>query len=368
MTVGQTQTQTGPVRVVAFGGGHGLGASLRALRGRADQLDLDLTAVVTVGDDGGSSGRLRAERGALPPGDLRQALAALAGDDPTSQLTADLLQHRFALTADTDGAGDGEAEGDPLAGHTVGNLMLCGLMELMGDPVAALDHLAALVRARGRVLPMSRHPVAIEADVRGHDLARPQAVVTVRGQHNVAVTPGQVESVRLLPESPAACAEAVAAVAAADWLIFGPGSWYTSVIPHLLVPDLARAMVASPARRLVTLNLAVELETEQLSLADHLAALSWYLPELRVDAVLADVNAVDDPEPVRRAAESLGARLVLAPVAVGDGTARHDPAALGAALARLLGAPRQAGTNDRRGRDAEPVTRAGSRTGGWAGG
>jgi uncharacterized cofD-like protein len=348
------------IRVVAFGGGHGLAASLRALRRGMSQLDLQVTAVVTVGDDGGSSGRLRAERGALPPGDLRQALAALAGDDPTSRRTADLLQHRFA-GADTDpgAAADSGADGDPLAGHTVGNLMLCGLMELMGDPVAALDHLAALVNAQGRVLPMSRHPVAIEADVRGHDPSRPDAVVTVRGQHNVAVTPGQVESVRLRPQTPLACAEAVAAVAEADWLIFGPGSWYTSVIPHLLVPELARAIVASPARRLVTLNLAVELETEQLSLADHLAALSWYLPELQVDTVLADVNAVDDPEAVRRAAESLGARLALAPVAVGDGTARHGPAALGAALKHLLGAAGHAGTNERQDHDAEPATRGG---------
>jgi uncharacterized cofD-like protein len=343
----------GRVRVVAFGGGHGLAASLRALRCCMPHLDLDVTAVVTVGDDGGSSGRLRAERDSLPPGDLRQALAALAGDDPTSRRTAELLQHRFA-------AGDG-VESDPLAGHTVGNLMLCGLFELMGDPVAALGHLAALVRARGRVLPMSRRSVAIEAHVRGHDPARPHAVVTVRGQHNVAVTPGHVESVRLRPESPVACAEAVAAVAEADWLIFGPGSWYTSVIPHLLVPDLARAIVASPARRLVTLNLAAELETEQLSLADHLAALSWYLPELRADVVLADVNAVGDPEPVRGAAESLGARLVLAPVAVGDGTARHDPGALGAALVPLLRAARHAATNDRYDHDAEPATRSGPR-------
>lgn len=317
------------LRVVAFGGGHGLAASLRALCRCQPDLDVQITAVVTVGDDGGSSGRLRAERDALlPPGDMRMALAALAGDDPLSSRTAELMQHRFAFMQDR----------DPLAGHTVGNLMLCGLMELLGDPVAALDHLAELVRARGRVLPMSPRSVGIEADVRGHHPDRPRSVVTVRGQHNVAVTPGQVESVRLAPDDPPACAEAVAAVAEADWLIFGPGSWYTSVIPHLLVPELAAAMVASPARRLVTLNLATELETVGLSLADHLAALSWYLPALRADVVLADAKAVGDPEPVRCAAESLGARLVLAPVAVGDGTARHDPAALGKALAALLGA------------------------------
>ncbi|MDX6236399.1 MAG: hypothetical protein QOG10_1214 [Kribbellaceae bacterium] len=322
------------IRVVAFGGGHGLSASLRALRRCTPELDLDITAVVTVGDDGGSSGRLRAERGALPPGDLRQALVALADDQPATRRTAELFQHRFS--------GDGaRPSGDnPLAGHAVGNLVLCGLMEELGDPVAALDHAGAMLGAVGRVLPMSCQQIGIEARVRGADTARPQAVQTVHGQHAVAVTHGRVESVRLTPAEPRACREAVAAVGTADWLIFGPGSWYTSVIPHLLVPDLAAAIVASPARRLVTLNLAAEQETLGLSVADHLAALRWHLPELRIDLVLADGKAVGDPEPVDRAAESLGARLVLAPVAVQDGSPRHDPTALGAALVPVLGADR----------------------------
>ncbi|MBQ1025760.1 uridine diphosphate-N-acetylglucosamine-binding protein YvcK [Micromonospora sp. C95] len=321
------------IRVVAFGGGHGLSASLRALRRCAPELDLDITAVVTVGDDGGSSGRLRAERGGLPPGDLRQALVALAGDHPATRRSAGLFQHRFAELA-VDGRTDG------LAGHAVGNLVLCGLMELLGDPVAALEHAGAMLGSVGRVLPMSRQPVDIEARVRGVDPVRPDEVCTVRGQHQVAVTTGRVESLRLTPQAPAACAEAVAAIGAADWLIFGPGSWYTSVLPHLLVPQLAAAILTSPARRLVTLNLAAEKETLGLSVADHLAALRWYLPELTVDFVLADAKAVGDPEPVHRAAESLGARLVLAPVAVDDGTPRHDPAALGAALVPVLGADR----------------------------
>ncbi|SCG36846.1 gluconeogenesis factor YvcK family protein [Micromonospora halophytica] len=316
-------------KVVAFGGGHGLSASLRALRHCTGELDLDITAVVTVGDDGGSSGRLRAERGGLPPGDLRQALVALAGDHPATRRSAGLFQHRFA--------GDGR---DGLTGHAVGNLVLCGLMEQLGDPVAALEHAGAMLGAVGRVLPMSPQPVDIEARVRGADPGRPGEVRTVRGQHQVAVTAGRVESLRLNPDAPVACAEAVAAVGEADWLIFGPGSWYTSVLPHLLVPGLAAAIVASPARRLVTLNLAVEKETLGLSVADHLAALHWYLPQLTVDFVLADSKAVGDPEPVARAAESLGARLVLAPVAVDDGSARHDPAALGAALVPVLGADR----------------------------
>ncbi|MFY1616627.1 gluconeogenesis factor YvcK family protein [Micromonospora sp. WMMD736] len=378
-------------RVVAFGGGHGLSASLRALRHCAPELDLDITAVVTVGDDGGSSGRLRAERGGLPPGDLRQALVALAGDHPATRRSAGLFQHRFTAAqavrvlqhAGTDAApaardapgadagpaaraqaapaagGPGAdadpvarkptdaapAAGDParadgLAGHAVGNLVLCGLMELLGDPVAALEHAGAMLGAVGRVLPMSRQPVDIEARVRGADPDAPDEVRTVRGQHQVAVTTGRVESLRLTPVAPAACAEALAAIGAADWLIFGPGSWYTSVLPHLLVPQLADAIVSSSARRLVTLNLAAEKETLGLSVADHLAALHWYLPELKVDLVLADAKAVGDPEPVERAAESLGARLVLAPVAVTDGTPRHDPAALGAALVPVLGADR----------------------------
>ncbi|WP_328652940.1 2-phospho-L-lactate transferase CofD family protein [Micromonospora sp. NBC_00330] len=351
-------------RVVAFGGGHGLSASLRALRHCAPELDLDITAVVTVGDDGGSSGRLRAERGGLPPGDLRQALVALAGDHPATRRSAGLFQHRFAAVPvgvpesgatdtgpaagdDPDRGGaarrgtDGASAGtDGLTGHAVGNLVLCGLMELLGDPVAALEHAGAMLGAVGRVLPMSRQPVGIEARVRGADPAAPDEVCTVSGQHQVAVTTGRVESLRLTPSAPPACAEAIEAIRAADWLIFGPGSWYTSVLPHLLVPQLADAIVSTSARRLVTLNLAAEKETLGLSVADHLAALHWYLPELKVDLVLADAKAVGDPEPVERAAESLGARLVLAPVAVVDGTPRHDPAALGAALVPVLGADR----------------------------
>jgi uncharacterized cofD-like protein len=320
-----------PLRVVAFGGGHGLSASLKALRRTAPDLDLDITAVVTVGDDGGSSGRLRAERDAqLPPGDLRQALAALAADHDADRRTAALLQHRFAR----------RSEADALAGHAVGNLLILGLMEQLGDPVAALDHVARLVHATGRVLPMANHAVGLEAQVRGGDPARPGEVVTVRGQHAVAVTHGHVESLRLTPDAPCACPEAVEVVGVADWLIFGPGSWYTSVIPHLLVPELADAIVASPARRLVTLNLARDAETAGLTDADHLAALHRYLPRLRVDAVLADEKAVNEPEPLRRAAGKLGAELVLAPLQLADGSCRHDPEALGAALVPVLGADR----------------------------
>jgi uncharacterized cofD-like protein len=335
------------IRVVAFGGGHGLSASLRALRRSAAGLDLDITAIVTVGDDGGSSGRLRAERDALlPPGDLRQALAALAADNPAHRLTAGLMQHRFAsmtVPAQATAPGRGpraerraDRSQDSLAGHAVGNLLLLGLIEMLGDPVAALDHAAAMVGAQGRVLPMALHAVGIEADIVAPDGRR----VTVSGQHSVAVADGRVASLRLVPEDPPACPEAIAAVRDADWLIFGPGSWYTSVLPHLLVPELAAAIVASGARRLVTLNLSPDRETAGLSTADHLAALHWYLPDLRVDTVLADAKWVGEPEPVRAAAQALGAELVLVPVAVADGSPRHDPESLGAALVPVLGATR----------------------------
>lgn len=309
------------MRVVAFGGGHGLGASLRALR--ATGMAMEITAVVTVADDGGSSGRLRADRGVLPPGDLRQALAALAGTDPVSIGNAALFQYRFP--------GD-----DSLAGHPVGNLVLCGLMELVSDPVLALRHAAAMVNAVGQVLPMACEPLGIEADIEHED----DGVVTIRGQHEVAVAEGRVREVRIIPPAPAACPEALTAIGEADWLLFGPGSWYTSVIPHLLVPEMAKAIVSSGAKRLVTMNLAADKETAGLSLPDHVAALARYLPELRVDVVLVDRNAFPDPEPVASAAESLGARIALAEVAVGDGTPRHDPVRLGQALVPLLGTAR----------------------------
>ncbi|BCJ45536.1 putative gluconeogenesis factor [Actinoplanes ianthinogenes] len=338
-----------PIRVVAFGGGHGLSASLRALRHAARELPLDITAIVTVGDDGGSSGRLRVERDALlPPGDLRQALAALADDHPHAQLTATLMQHRFVAMSPPDGAAPppvlrgprierrADRSKDTLAGHAVGNLLLLGLMEMLGDPVRALDHAAAMVGARGRVLPMALHAVGIEADV--IDGAGRRS--TIRGQHSVAVVDGRVEAVRLEPADPPACPQAVEAVGAADWLIFGPGSWYTSVLPHLLVPGLARAIVASPARRLVTLNLGTDKETHGLSAAGHLGTLHGYLPSLRVDTVLADEKWAGEPEPVRVAAQRMGAELVLAPVAVADGSPRHDPEALGVALVPVLGAAR----------------------------
>ena len=197
---------------VALGGGHGLAATLSALRRLHDELTIDdLTAVVTVADNGGSSGRLRGEFGVLPPGDLRMALAALCGDDEWGRTWADVVQHRFA--------GEGEMQG-----HVVGNLLIVSLWELMGDHVRALDWMGRLLGAHGRVLPMATTPMDITARIRGADPADPAGVAVVRGQVEVATSVGQIESVALVPEDPEACAEAVEAIRTAEWVVLGPGS------------------------------------------------------------------------------------------------------------------------------------------------
>jgi uncharacterized cofD-like protein len=301
--------------VVALGGGHGLSASLQALRHVSDRL----TAVVTVADDGGSSGRLRGELGVLPPGDLRMALAALCDDSEWGRTWSDLLQHRFA------------SEGE-LDNHAMGNLLIVALWDLLGDTVTGLDWVGRLLGARGRVVPMAAVPLVVEADVRREGVAGP-VLETVVGQSRVAVTDGRIDQLRLVPADPPACPEAVAAVREADWVVLGPGSWYSSVLVHLLVPQLAEALHATPARRCVTLNLSAERgETQGLTATDHLEALHKHAPELRIDAVLADPSAVEDVGELADAAAAMGARLVMRQVRRGDGTPRHDALRLAAAF------------------------------------
>ncbi len=306
---------------MALGGGHGLYASLSALR----RVTRDLTAIVTVADDGGSSGRLRREYGVLPPGDLRMALAALCGDDSWGTTWSKVVQHRFS--------GNGE-----LGGHAVGNLLIVALWELLGDPVQGLDWVGRLLGAHGRVLPMASVPLELQAEVEGIDPGFPDRISTVRGQVACAMTTGRVRSMSLVPADPPACAEAVQAVAEADWVVLGPGSWFTSVLPHLLVPELAAALVATPARRLVTLNLAPQPgETEGFSPHAHLEVLASHAPDLVFDVVLADRKAVEGTKKeLEKAAEVLGGRLVLADLAMAGRPDRHDPRRLAGALAQLF--------------------------------
>jgi uncharacterized cofD-like protein len=304
-------------RIVALGGGHGLYATLSAAR----RLSPHITAVVTVADDGGSSGRLRSELDVVPPGDLRMALAALASDSPHGRLWATIIQHRFG------GSG-------ALAGHPIGNLILAGLSEVLADPVAALDELGRVLGVKGRVLPMCPIALQIEADVAGLE-SDPRMSRVIRGQVAIATTVGKVRRVRLLPGDPPATPQAVDAIMSADLVVLGPGSWFTSVIPHVLVPQLAAALRTTTARRALVLNLAAEPgETAGFSVERHIHVLAQHAPDFTVDVIVVDTSRVPsqrEREQLSRTAAILGARVEFADVSR-PGTPLHDPAKLAAVL------------------------------------
>jgi uncharacterized cofD-like protein len=320
-----------PPSIVALGGGHGLAVTLAAAR----QLTPDVTAIVTVADDGGSSGQIRRELDVVPPGDLRMALVALAGSSTEHSAMATLLQHRFG------GSG-------ALAGHPVGNLLLTGLVEVFGgDSVRALDTVGHLIGAVGRVLPMSTIPLDITAWIDADYNHDPLARTMVRGQVAVATSPGRVRSVHLVPEAPPACAEALAAIGAADVVLLGPGSWFTSVLPHLLVPDLLNALQRCSAQVIVVLNLTPQAgETDGFSPQEHLSVLRAHAPELPIGAVLADASRVVDRRGLLNAVQALRIddraepRLLLRPVASeGNSGDQHDPRLLAVALDQAISGP-----------------------------
>jgi uncharacterized cofD-like protein len=296
-------------RIVALGGGHGLYATLSAARR------------LTVADDGGSSGRLRSELDVVPPGDLRMALAALASDSPHGQLWATILQHRFG------GSG-------ALAGHPIGNLLMAGLNEVLADPVAALDELGRILGVKGRVLPMCPIALQIEADVAGLE-TDPRMSRVIRGQVAIATTPGKVRRVRLLPSDPPATRQAVDAIMMADLVVLGPGSWFTSVIPHVLVPEMAAALQATRARRALVLNLVAEPgETAGFSVERHIHVLAQHAPGFTINDIIVDAASVPsdrEREQLSRTANILEAQVQFADVSR-PGTPLHDPARLAAAL------------------------------------
>jgi uncharacterized cofD-like protein len=225
----------------------------------------------------------------------------------------------------------------------VGNLLLAGLFEVMGDPVAALDEARRLIGVSGRVLPMSPEPLEIEAEVTGLDSDDDGAVRRIRGQVAVATTPGQVQRITLHNarrpgEPPKACREAVEAVLGAEVVFLGPGSWFTSVLPHLLVPELHDALVRTVATKVVILNLIPQPgETAGFSPEQHLDVLFQHAPELRVDAVIADRESVPAPARLRRAAAELGGRAHLSDVTDAIVAGRHDPDALASCMREALG-------------------------------
>jgi len=289
---------TAPVRppdVVALGGGHGLAASLRALR----QVTPHLTAIVGVSDDGGSSGRLRQQFDVVPPGDLRMALAALCGDDTWGSTWARVLQHRFKTDGDLDG-------------HSLGNLLITALWQETGDVVSGLDWVAKLLDAQGRVLPLSTQPLDIEATVVDANGQRRQ----IKGQSKVAVVTDHIEAIRLIPEAPNACAQAIDAVMQADVVVLGPGSWFTSVLPHFYLPQMAEALHTTRAKRILVLNLQPQTgETHDYQAVHYLRDLADAQPEFRVDLVLADDRLVANQHIVAEAAAVIGAEVLFGQVA-----------------------------------------------------
>ncbi|MGD0393560.1 MAG: uridine diphosphate-N-acetylglucosamine-binding protein YvcK [Acidimicrobiales bacterium] len=282
--------------VVAIGGGHGLAATLRAVRRYTGQV----TAVVSVADDGGSSGRLRELLQIIPPGDLRKCLVALA--EPGSPL-ASAFEYRFAE--------------EELAGHSLGNLILVGLIDGAPDPVAALDEACRLLGVRGRVLPATTEPVVLKARSAGGQ---------VDGQVAVMAT-DHIRTVSLVPADPKAPVEAMAALEEADQIILGPGSLFTSVLAAIAVPDIREGIRRSRARKIYVCNLRPQVpETEGFDVGMHIEALAVH--GISVDIAVCDTSGLPPGTPL--------VELVDTPLARPSGLA-HDPAKLASVLSDLLG-------------------------------
>ena len=306
-------------RIVAFGGGHGLAAMLSALR----DISSEITAVVTVADNGGSSGQLRSEFGVMPPGDLRMALSALCSDDEWGSSWAQALQHRF------------ESEG-PLNGHALGNLLLTALWNLNNDPVVGLDKVGELLRIVGRVLPMAAIPIEIEATLKPLSSGQPGRVI--RGQVEVAEAAGEVVSVRLIPDSPPVLSEVLEAIENAEWITIGPGSWYSSVLPHLLVPQIRAALANSNAKIVVFLNLdarTVKDEASALSPEVQIEFLKTHAPEVKIDYLVAD-NSIKTTG-LEAIAQKYQAQLILSDLAHHPGSDQHDRFKVLSTLKKLIG-------------------------------
>lgn len=296
-------------RAVALGGGHGTARTLGALPTIADHV----TAIVTVADNGGSSGRLRRDLDVVAPGDLRMALTALARDPELARLVG----YRFS---------QGE-----LAGHSLGNLMLVALQSLSdGDLVTALDRCAELLDVPGRVLPCTTVPVTLHAATEAGG---------VTGQIAVAAT-SRLQRVWLEPSDPPATEEAIAAIEAADLVVLGPGSLFTSLLPNLLVPGVAAALARSSGPVVLVTNLREQAgETEGMTLVDQVAALHAHIGGLHLDVLVAHDGASPsgpgaalhvDPEALAGYAD----RIVVADLL--DGEDGHDPGKLAAVLESVL--------------------------------
>lgn len=268
-------------KIVVIGGGTGLSVLLRGLK----EYTSNLTAIVTVADDGGSSGRLRDELGILPPGDIRNCLAALADKEP---LMEELLQHRFR-------AGE-------LAGHSTGNLLLAALCEMTGGFDCAIRAMSRVLAVRGQVLPATLTNVTLCAEM--------EEGKVVRGESNITGSGGRIKKVFLMPSRCYPQAEALAAIREADAVVLGPGSLYTSIIPNLLVKGIAEALAKSPAARIYVCNVMTQPgETEGYSASDHLKSITAHAGRL-VDYMIVNTGAV--PSRLKARYRQEGAKPVVA--------------------------------------------------------
>lgn len=310
-------TRSSSPKIVALGGGHGLSASLRALKTISD----DLVAIVGVSDNGGSSGRLRAEFDVIPPGDLRMALIALCSDSEHGRMWAEVLQHRFS--------GHGE-----LSGHSFGNLLITALWQKNQDIIAGLDAVCNLLEAQGRVLPLSLQPLDIEADVQD-DSGKTNSAI---GQVAVATAKGLITNLRFAQRNAKACPEAIAAVNSADVIVMGPGSWYTSVVNHLLLDDFSDALVYSQAKKILITNLTSQTgETETFTPAQHLEVLRKMKPELNFDLIVVDNKNVSSE--FLSVANQMTKKISAADVASSHSNEIHSSTRLAEVLSQYLELP-----------------------------
>ncbi|MBL8147363.1 MAG: YvcK family protein [Anaerolineae bacterium] len=306
-------------RIVAIGGGTGLPATLRALKPYTS----NLTAVVTVADDGGSSGRLRKELGVLPPGDLRNNIAALADDE---KLMTRLFQHRFT--------------GGALGGHAFGNLFISALAGVTGSLESALIEAGRVLNIQGQVFPATLDDVELTAEIRLNG-----QLITVRGESRITAANGHIEQVALQPPAAAGFTGSVEAIRAAEMVIVGPGSLYTSILPNLLVREIAQALRTTSALKVYVCNIATQPgETTGYNVAEHVEAIERVLGENVLHVIVANssfqtenagentfyVTPVPDDHPLRQRY-----RLISTDLVEYERPWRHDPAKLAAVLLSL---------------------------------
>jgi len=319
-------------KLVAIGGGTGMPSLLRGLR----QYTSNITAIVTVADDGGSSGRLRRGYGLLPPGDFRGNIAALSSDEA---LMTQLLQYRFgASVVDVDGA-DQE-----LRGHAFGNLLLAALTGITGSFDEGLLAVQRVLAMRGRVVPSTLANVGLVADILVGKSPQTDELQRISGESSITKAGGRIQRVALDPATVRAYPPALKAIFQAELILIGPGSLYTSILPNLLVPDLAQALQHARAPKIYICNLATQPgETDNYDVADHVSALLQHLPTNFLDVVLANDNISIAKETLGQTVfvqngKSSPVRLVMSDLVDEERPWRHDSAKLAKAVMELLAA------------------------------